>query len=101
MNFWCPNPLALITGIFDENICLHQLLCAKIEKFMFFVDSFSTPGSGVGLFCSTPGVPLARSVPRKISAYMLLTGLPINAQEALRSGLISKLVKDEDELTKV
>jgi enoyl-CoA hydratase/carnithine racemase len=36
--------------------------------------SFSVPGSGVGLFCSTPGIPLARAVPRKISSYMLLTG---------------------------
>ncbi len=26
--------------------------------------SFSTPGSNFGIFCSTPGVPLARAVPR-------------------------------------
>ena len=50
--------------------------------------SFSVPGSSVGLFCSTPGIPLARVVPRKMSAYMLLTGIPISAPEALQSGLV-------------
>ena len=52
---------------------------------------FSVPGSSVGLFCSTPGVPLARVVPRKMSAYMLLTGIPITAPEALRSGLVNNI----------
>ena len=28
----------------------------------------------MGLFCHTPGIPLARRVPRAISGYMLLTG---------------------------
>lgn len=52
----------------------------------------------MGLFCSTPGVPLARAVPRKISSYMLLTGLPINAQEAYQAGLVSRLVENSLEL---
>ncbi|KAG7170635.1 Enoyl-CoA hydratase domain-containing protein 3-like [Homarus americanus] len=59
--------------------------------------SFSTPGGSVGIFCSTPGIPLVRCVPRKVSAHMLLTGLPITAEEALRAGLVSKVVP-EDEL---
>ena len=54
--------------------------------------------SSVGLFCSTPGIPLARSVPRKVSSYMLLTGKPITAIEALNSGLISRMVNDNEEL---
>ena len=54
-----------------------------------YIFSFSVPGSSVGLFCSTPGIPLARVVPRKMSAYMLLTGIPISAPEALQSGLVS------------
>ena len=54
----------------------------------FYLHRFSVPGSSVGLFCSTPGIPLARAVPRKMSAYMLLTGLPITASEALQSGLV-------------
>ena len=58
------------------------------KKFLFYLIRFSVPGSSVGLFCSTPGIPLARAVPRKMSAYMLLTGLPITASEALQSGLV-------------
>ena len=33
----------------------------------------------IGLFCSTPGVALARAVPRKVAMQMLLTGYPISA----------------------
>ncbi|KAK3864754.1 hypothetical protein Pcinc_029583 [Petrolisthes cinctipes] len=58
--------------------------------------SFSTPGGNVGIFCSTPGIPLVRCVPRKVSAHMLLTGLPITADEALRAGLVSKVVPQEE-----
>jgi len=57
---------------------------------------FSTPGASVGLFCHTPGVPLARKVPRAVSGYMLLTGNTITAQEAYNAGLVSKLVQTED-----
>jgi len=60
--------------------------------------SFSVPGSSVGLFCTTPGIPLARAVPKKVSSYMLLTGKPISAQDAFQAGLISKLVEDKTEL---
>lgn len=38
---------------------------------------------------------ICRMVPRKVSSYMLLTGIPIDAEEALRSGLISKLSEDD------
>jgi len=57
---------------------------------------FSTPGASVGLFCHTPGIPLARRVPRAVSGYMLLTGEPINAREAYTAGLVSKLVEEDD-----
>ena len=54
--------------------------------------TFSTPGVNLGLFCSTPGVAVARSVPMKTAAYMLYTGLPITADEAFNAGLVSKVV---------
>lgn len=63
--------------------------------------TFSLPGASFGLFCSTPGIPVARCVPQKISAYMLFTGSPITAHEALASGLVSKVVpadRLEDEI---
>merc|ERR1719452_208328 len=56
---------------------------------------FSTPGASVGLFCHTPGIPLARRVPRAISGYMLLTGESITGEDAFRAGLVSRLVEEE------
>ncbi|CAL1548098.1 unnamed protein product [Lymnaea stagnalis] len=56
---------------------------------------FATPGVNVGLFCTTPGVAVGRSVPRKIAMEMLLTGYPISAREALLYGLVSKVVPDD------
>ncbi|XP_061415873.1 enoyl-CoA hydratase domain-containing protein 3, mitochondrial [Lethenteron reissneri] len=56
---------------------------------------FATPGVHVGLFCSTPGVALGRSVPKKVAMEMLLTGEPISASEALAHGLLSRVVPVE------
>lgn len=50
---------------------------------------FSTPGSNIGLFCSTPMVALSRNVNRKNSMEMLLTGSSINSHEAKEIGLIN------------
>lgn len=36
-----------------------------------------------GLFCSTPGVAVARSVPKKVALHMLLTAEPLTAQGQL------------------
>jgi enoyl-CoA hydratase/carnithine racemase len=58
--------------------------------------SFSTPGSSFGIFCSTPGIGISRVIPRMKSSYMLLTGLPISADEALRVGLVSSVVRKEE-----
>lgn len=58
--------------------------------------SFSTPGASFGIFCSTPGIAVARAVPRLKASYMLFTGLPINAQEALQAGLVSRVVPREE-----
>jgi enoyl-CoA hydratase/carnithine racemase len=54
--------------------------------------AFATPGVNIGLFCTTPGVALARAVPVKKAMEMLLTGTPIPAEEALAWGLINKVV---------
>src|SRR5690242_4323784 len=52
---------------------------------------FATPGVNIGLFCSTPMVALSRAVPRKQAMEMLLTGDAIDAQTALRLGLVNRL----------
>jgi enoyl-CoA hydratase/carnithine racemase len=53
---------------------------------------FATPGVNIGLFCSTPMVALSRNVSRKHAMEMLLTGDLISAEEALRIGLVNRVV---------
>jgi len=53
---------------------------------------FATPGVKIGLFCTTPMVPLVRAVPPKVAMEMLLTGISITAQRALAVGLVNRVV---------
>jgi enoyl-CoA hydratase/carnithine racemase len=53
---------------------------------------FGTPGVKIGLFCSTPMVPVSRAVGRKRAMQMLLTGEPIDARTALDWGLVNQVV---------
>ncbi len=65
---------------------------------------FSCPGANVGIFCSTPGIALVRTIPKMKTSYMLFTGLPIKADEALRVGLVSAVVpsnKMDEEVTRI
>jgi enoyl-CoA hydratase/carnithine racemase len=56
---------------------------------------FATPGVKIGLFCSTPMVPLSRAIGRKRALEMLLTGQPITAATALEWGLVNRVVPAE------
>jgi enoyl-CoA hydratase/carnithine racemase len=56
---------------------------------------FATPGVKIGLFCTTPGVALARAVPTKKAMEMLLTGEPLSAADALAAGLVNRVVPAE------
>ncbi len=56
---------------------------------------FATSGINVGLFCSTPGVPLSRNILRKHAMEMLLTGEFVSAEAAARLGLINRVVEPE------
>jgi enoyl-CoA hydratase/carnithine racemase len=53
---------------------------------------FATPGVNIGLFCSTPMVALSRNVARKHAMELLLTGDAIAAEDAVRVGLVSRVV---------
>ena len=57
---------------------------------------FATPGVKIGLFCTTPMVPLVRSIAPKKAMEMLLTGKPITAAEALAAGLVNRVVPVEE-----
>lgn len=56
---------------------------------------FATPGVKIGLFCSTPMVPITRAVGRKRAMEMLLTGEPISATTAREWGLVNRVVPAE------
>lgn len=53
---------------------------------------FAVSGVNLGLFCSTPSVPLLRNVPSKFAMEMLVTGDFISAQQALERGLVNRAV---------
>lgn len=53
---------------------------------------FATPGVRIGLFCSTPMVPVSRAVGRKRAMEMLLTGDFVDAAAALEWGLLNRVV---------
>jgi enoyl-CoA hydratase/carnithine racemase len=54
--------------------------------------AFATPGVKIGLFCTTPMVPLSRAVGRKRALEMLLTGDLVDAATAADWGLINRVV---------
>jgi enoyl-CoA hydratase/carnithine racemase len=56
---------------------------------------FAVSGVNLGLFCSAPGVALARNVLRKAAFEMLVTGEFISADEAKVRGLINRVVEPE------
>uniref|UniRef100_Q96DC8-2 Isoform 2 of Enoyl-CoA hydratase domain-containing protein 3, mitochondrial n=4 Tax=Homo sapiens TaxID=9606 RepID=Q96DC8-2 len=86
--------IAMVNGLAAAAGC--QLVASCDIAVASDKSSFATPGVNVGLFCSTPGVALARAVPRKVALEMLFTGEPISAQEALLHGLLSKVVPEAE-----
>jgi enoyl-CoA hydratase/carnithine racemase len=56
---------------------------------------FGTSGVKTGLFCTTPGVAVSRTVGRKQALEMLLTGELIDARTALEWGLLNRVVPTE------
>lgn len=57
---------------------------------------FATSGIKYGLFCSTPMVALSRNIPRKPAMEMLMTGDFVDAETALRLGLVNRVVPDAE-----
>ena len=56
---------------------------------------FSTPGVKIGLFCSTPMIPLSRVIGRRRALDMLFTGRFVSAEEAEKFGLVNKVVEPD------
>lgn len=55
---------------------------------------FATPGVRIGLFCSTPMVPISRAVGQKRAMEMLLTGEPISVEVAKDWGLVNRIATE-------
>ena len=54
---------------------------------------FAVSGVNLGLFCSTPAVPLSRNVPSKAAFEMLVTGEFIDAAQARERGLVNRVAE--------
>jgi enoyl-CoA hydratase/carnithine racemase len=86
-----PQPvIAKVHGIATAAGC--QLVAACDLAVAAEGTRFATPGVKIGLFCSTPMVPVSRAVGRKRAMELLLTGEPIDAATALDWGLINRVV---------
>lgn len=93
----------IMTGPKPVIACVHSLATAAGCQLVAACDlavasteaRFATPGVNIGLFCSTPSVPLTRNLPRKFALQMLLTGDTFAADDARRMALINEITSPE------
>jgi enoyl-CoA hydratase/carnithine racemase len=86
-----PQPVvAAVQGVATAAGC--QLVASCDLAVASAAAKFATPGVNIGLFCSTPMVTLSRNVARKHAMEMLVTGDMISAEDALRIGLVNRVV---------
>jgi len=86
-----PRPvIAEVSGLASAAGC--QLVATCDLAIASDAARFCTPGVNIGLFCSTPMVALSRNVSSKHAMEMLLTGDVFDAQDALRFGLVNRVV---------
>jgi enoyl-CoA hydratase/carnithine racemase len=89
-----PQPvIAKVHGIATAAGC--QLVAACDLAVAADGTRFATPGVRIGLFCSTPMVPVSRAIGRKRALELLLTGEPIDARTAQEWGLVNRVVPAE------
>ena len=85
--------IAEVRGIATAAGC--QLVAASDLAVAADSARFATPGVRIGLFCSTPMVPVSRAVGRKRAMEMLLTGDFVDARTALDWGLVNRVVPED------
>jgi enoyl-CoA hydratase/carnithine racemase len=85
--------IAKVNGIATAAGCQ---LVASCDLVVATERSARDPGVRIGLFCSTPMVPISRAIGRKRAMQMLLTGDPIDARTAADWGLVNQVVSEED-----
>jgi enoyl-CoA hydratase/carnithine racemase len=90
-----PQPvIAKVHGIATAAGC--QLVASCDLAVAAQATRFATPGVKIGLFCSTPMVPVSRAVGRKRALELLLTGEPIDAATARDWGLVNRVVPADE-----
>ncbi|HEX7607559.1 MAG TPA: enoyl-CoA hydratase-related protein, partial [Usitatibacter sp.] len=89
-----PQPvIAAVNGVATAAGCQ---LVAQCDLAVAADDArFAASGINLGLFCSTPAVPLSRNLSRKRAAEMLFTGEFIDAGTALEWGLVNRVAPRE------
>ncbi|MCS7119199.1 MAG: enoyl-CoA hydratase-related protein [Archaeoglobaceae archaeon] len=85
--------IAMVRGVAYAAGC--QLVAACDLAIASERSKFATPGVNIGLFCFTPITFVSRNVNRKKAFELGFLGEPIDAEEALKIGLVNKVVKDE------
>lgn len=86
-----PQPvIAQVHGIATAAGC--QLVAACDLAMAEEGTRFATPGVKIGLFCTTPMIPLVRVIGRRRAMEMLLSGRFVSAEEAERFGLVNRVV---------
>lgn len=90
-----PKPvIAAVNGIATAAGCQ---LVASCDLAVAATDArFATPGVNIGLFCSTPMVALSRNLSRKAAMEMLLLGEMVGVEDALRLGLLNRVVPSDE-----
>lgn len=90
-----PQPvIAKVQGLATAAGC--QLVAACDLAVAADSAQFATSGIRVGLFCSTPAVPVSRAMGRKRALELLLTGEFIDAATAADWGLINRAVPADE-----
>jgi enoyl-CoA hydratase/carnithine racemase len=91
----CPKPvIAAVNGVATAAGC--QLVATCDLAVAADHATFATPGVNIGLFCSTPMVPIERTIGRKRALEMLFTGNMIDAATAADWGLVNRVVPIAD-----
>ena len=89
-----PQPvIAKVRGAATAAGC--QLVAAADLAVCDHTARFCTPGVNLGLFCSTPMVPLTKNLSRKHAFEMLFLGEWHSAEDALRFGLVNRVVEPQ------
>nr|VFJ58574.1 MAG: Enoyl-CoA hydratase/carnithine racemase [Candidatus Kentron sp. FW] len=86
-----PQPvIARVHGLATAAGC--QLVAACDLAIAADMARFAVSGINLGLFCSTPAVPLTRNILRKRAFEMLITGDFVDAKTAMEYGLVNRVV---------